>query len=89
VLGIAINLYLISERKKRNKYLKENVEYYFWRSYSQQEVDLIELWDGKIHAFEFKYSPGKKVRIPVAFSTAYPNASFERIAKDNYLSWIS
>ncbi|HVB04401.1 MAG TPA: ATP-binding protein [Chitinophagaceae bacterium] len=81
--------YLISERIKRNKHRKENVEYYFWRNYSQQEVDLIELRDGNIHAFEFKYSPDKKVKIPAAFSTTYPKASFERIAKDNYFGWIT
>jgi hypothetical protein len=78
-----------SERIKRNKYLKENVEYFFWRNYSQQEVDLIEIREGKIHAFVFKYSSAKKVRVPLAFSTAYPAASFERIAKDNYFSWIT
>jgi predicted AAA+ superfamily ATPase len=88
-IGALWENYLISERIKRNKYLKENVEYYFWRNYSQQEVDLLELRDGKIHAFEFKYSPDKKVKIPAAFSTAYPEASFQRIAKDNYYSWIT
>jgi len=81
--------YLLSERIKRNKYLKENIEYYFWRNYSQQEVDLIELRDGRIHAFEFKYSSDKKVKIPAAFSTTYPDASFQRIAKDNYYPWIT
>jgi predicted AAA+ superfamily ATPase len=88
-LGSLWENYLISERIKRNKYLKENVEYYFWRNYSQQEVDLIEIRDGKIHAFEFKYSSDKKVKIPAAFSTTYPEASFERIARDNYYSWIT
>ena len=88
-IGALWENYLISERIKRNRYLKENVEYYFWRTYSQQEVDLIEIRDGKIHAFEFKYSPDKKVKIPPAFSTAYPEASFERIAKDNYFNWIT
>ena len=88
-IGALWENYLISERIKRNKYLKENVEYYFWRNYSQQEVDLLELRDGRIHAFEFKYSPDKKVKVPAAFSTAYPEASFQRIAKDNYYSWIT
>jgi len=88
-IGALWENYLISERIKRNKYLKENVDYYFWRNYSQQEVDLLELRDGKIHAFEFKYSPDKKVKVPAAFSTAYPEASFQRIAKDNYYSWIT
>ncbi len=88
-IGALWENYLISERIKRNRYLKETVEYYFWRSYSQQEVDLIELRDGTIHAFEFKYSPDKKVKIPAAFSTTYPEASFERIARDNYYAWIT
>lgn len=88
-IGALWENYLISERIKRNKYRKENVEYYFWRNYNQQEVDLIELRDGLLHAFEFKYSPDKKVKVPAAFSTAYPEATFQRIAKDNYYSWIT
>lgn len=88
-IGALWENYLIAERIKRNKYLKENVEYYFWRNYSQQGVDLIELRDGTVHAFEFKYSPDKKVKIPAAFSTTYPEASFERIARDNYYNWIT
>ncbi|HUX84302.1 MAG TPA: ATP-binding protein [Chitinophagaceae bacterium] len=88
-LGALWENYLISERIKRNNHLRENVAYYFWRTYSQQEVDLIELRNGNIHGFEFKYSPGKKVKIPAAFSTSYPEASFEQIAKDNYFGWIT
>ena len=81
--------YIISERVKKNSYLKENVQYHFWRNYNQQEIDLIEVKNGKISAFEFKYSPDKKVKVPAAFATAYPEASFERISRDNYLDWIT
>ena len=81
--------YLLAERIKRNSYLKENAQQYFWRNYNQQEVDLIEMKDGKLQAFEFKYSPQKKVKIPAAFATAYPEASFESISRDNYLEWIT
>ncbi len=81
--------YLLAERIKRNSYLKENAQLYFWRNYNQQEVDLIEMKDGKLQAFEFKYSPQKKVKVPAAFATAYPEASFERISLDNYLDWIT
>ena len=31
--------YLLAERIKRNSYLKENVQQYFWRNYNQQEVE--------------------------------------------------
>jgi predicted AAA+ superfamily ATPase len=81
--------YLLNERMKRNSYLHDHVQYFFWRNYDQQEVDLIELKQGKLHAYEFKYNNSKKVKIPAAFSTVYPEASFECITKDNYLNWIT
>ncbi len=80
--------YLITERIKRNTYLNEHTQYYFWRNYNQQEVDLIELSDGKLHAYEFKYNGKKKVKIPMAFSTAYPEATYTCVTKENYLDWI-
>ena len=88
-MGALWENYIIAERIKRNSYLKENVRYHFWRNYNQQEIDLVEVKDGKIHAYEFKYSPDKKVKIPAAFAAAYPEASFERISRDNYLDWIT
>ena len=80
--------YLIAERIKRNEYRRENVEYYFWRGYNQQEVDLIEFQNGTLSAFEFKYSSNKKFKIPSAFKEAYPDASFKQISRDSYLDWI-
>jgi predicted AAA+ superfamily ATPase len=80
--------YLVSERIKINDYRRENVEYYFWRGYNQQEVDLVEVRNGNLTAFEFKYSSDKKTKIPSAFATTYPDAPFERISRDNYLEWI-
>jgi predicted AAA+ superfamily ATPase len=87
-IGALWENYLLSERIKRNEYRRENVEYYFWRTYSQQEVDLVEIRSGILSAFEFKYSSDKKIKIPAAFATAYPGAAFERISRDNYLDWI-
>ncbi|MET0394917.1 MAG: DUF4143 domain-containing protein [Chitinophagaceae bacterium] len=80
---------LIAERIKRNAYLGHNRQYYFWKNYNQQEVDFIESYEGRITAHEFKYSPDKKMKVPPAFATAYPDAVFTRIARDNYLEWIT
>ncbi|MGZ3837741.1 MAG: ATP-binding protein [Flavisolibacter sp.] len=80
--------YLISERIKRNAYDRKIIQYFFWRNYNGQEVDLIELENGHLTAYEFKYSPTKKVKVPPAFSTAYPQAPFLTISKDNYLDFI-
>jgi predicted AAA+ superfamily ATPase len=87
-LGALWENYLLSERIKMNDYQANNIQYYFWRNYDQQEVDLIELKSGQMRGYEFKYSPDKKIKAPVAFSAIYPNASFSRISKDNYLSLI-
>ena len=88
-MGLLWENYLIAERIKRNAYAGKNVQYYFWRNYNQQEVDLIEFENGQISAYEFKYSPTKKVKAPPAFSTAYPGAAFTTISKDNYFDWIT
>lgn len=81
--------YLLSERIKFKEYNENYVGRYFWRTYDQQEIDLIEENDGKLSAFEFKWNTSKKSRIPVAFEKAYPEASYEIINPNNYLDWIS
>lgn len=88
-IGLLWENYLIGERIKKNAYNGKNVQYYFWRNYNQQEVDLIEADNGGLSAFEFKYSSLKKVKKPSAFASAYPDVDFRVISKDNYLEWIT
>ena len=86
--GLLWENYLVAERIKRNSYDGKNVQYYFWRNYNQQEVDLLEMENGQISAYEFKYSPAKKAKKPAAFASAYPDVPFQVISRDNYLEWI-
>ncbi len=60
---------------------------YFWRTYDQQEIDLIEESDAKISAFEMKWKQGKS-KIPAAFSKAYAESTYEIITSLNYLPFI-
>ena len=87
-IGLLWENYILSERIKRNAYNDRIVQYFFWRNYNQQEIDLIELENGQLRAFECKFSLNKKIKIPPAFSAAYPDAVFEVIHKDNYLDFI-
>jgi predicted AAA+ superfamily ATPase len=80
--------YLFTERLKRNTYQQQDINYYFWRTYDQQEIDLIEEDNKKIAAFEFKYSIKKSPKAPIAFSTTYPTAQFKVINPNNYLEYI-
>ena len=81
--------YLMVERLKLNEYQKNRTNSYFWRTYDQQEIDLVEEVAGKLNAYEFKWSTKKKTKAPTAWTKNYPNASFEVINSDNYLSFIS
>lgn len=80
--------YLLSERKKYNSYRGYSPQYYFWRTYDGQEIDLLELADGQLQGIECKWKQNKKTKIPVAFAKAYPDANFSILDKDNYLDWI-
>ena len=86
--GMLWENYLFMERLKRNTYKKQNPDYYFWRTYDQQEIDLLEVKTKKIQAFEFKYSSKKIPKKPIAFGKAYQDASFEVINDKTYLDFI-
>jgi len=61
--------------------------YYFWRTYDQQEIDLVEETGNELRAFEFKWGD-KSQNIPAAFAKAYPHASYEVINPKTYLSFL-
>lgn len=79
--------FIVTERRKYNLYTARSVDSRFWRTYDQQEIDIIEEGSGKLRAFEIKWKPRKK-RAPAAWSKAYPEASFDVIHPGNYLQFI-
>lgn len=81
--------FLVVERLKYRKYTNRYSNSYFWRTYGQQEIDLIEDYDGILHGYEFKWSPTKTVKAPQDWVEAYPDATFTIINKDNYLTFIT
>jgi len=81
--------YLVTERLKFQSYKGMLVNNYFWRTYSQQEIDWIEERDGKIYAYEFKWNPKKIKGAPSSWRKLYPNARFLTIHQDNYLDFIT
>lgn len=87
-MGMLWENYVISERVKFNAYNQTGSQLYFWRNYLQREIDLIEVKDNRIYAYEIKYGKESKVKIPLAFKTAYPDADFQKIDSDNYLDFI-
>lgn len=80
--------YLVSERMKKLAYDQEYCARYFWRTHAKQEIDYVEDGHGKIHAFEFKYHPNKKVRFSKSFLNEYKPEIIEVINPENYLSFV-
>ncbi len=79
--------FLFIERLKRNAYKNEILNSYFWRTWDQKEIDLVEEKGGKLSGYEFKY--GKKTpKAPELWTETYSNASFEVINRENYLDFI-
>ncbi|PCI06712.1 MAG: ATPase [Flavobacteriaceae bacterium] len=80
--------FIIGERKKYLAYHKIYANSYFWRTTAQQEIDYIEERDGKLFAYEFKWSTHKKVKIPKTFLRTYPDAVVKIITPDNFEEFI-
>lgn len=81
--------FLVVERLKYRSYNNQHGNSYFWRTYSQQEVDLVEDYDGKLHGYEFKWSSNKKPTAPSDWTSTYKTASFDSVNRDNYLRFIA
>ena len=86
-IGALWENYLISERKKRNLNENGSSDFYFWRTYDNQEIDLIEVEGDNITAFEIKWG-NKTPKIPVAFAETYPQAAWNVVNKTNYLNAV-
>ncbi|MCG2694951.1 ATP-binding protein [Candidatus Parcubacteria bacterium] len=61
--------------------------YYFWRTHTGVEIDIIKESHGKIKAFECKWG-NKKTKAPKLWEETYPDTEFEVITKDNYLGYL-
>lgn len=86
--GLLWENYCIYERMKFNNNRLITKEYFFWRTYDQQEIDLIEKAGSEINAFEFKYNDGK-TKVPAFFAKNYKDASYQIINQTNYLDFIT
>lgn len=82
-IGAMWENFAIAERMKQINYRHPFAQSYFWRTKQQTEIDYIEELDGSLRAFEFKWNERKSPRCPLAFSNAYPDASFSAITPSN------
>ncbi|MFH1297807.1 MAG: ATP-binding protein [Bacteroidota bacterium] len=79
--------FLFMERLKMRSYKNQNANIFFWRTYDQKEIDLIEEWGGGLFGYEFKWG-NKRVKPPRQWLSEYPGSGFEVINPENYFNFI-
>lgn len=81
--------YVVSERIKTNHYNGKSVNSYFWRTYDQKEIDIIEESKGMIHGYEIKWGKDKiNTRTQNEFEAAYPNSIVKTINTENFSTFL-
>jgi predicted AAA+ superfamily ATPase len=79
--------FCIGERRKMNERNRHPAHTYFWRTYSQKEVDYVEESSGEIRGYEFKWNTEKNYVPPTEFVDAY-RAVVEKVDPSNYWKFI-
>lgn len=81
--------FVFIERTKHRTYTGIYANVYFWRTYSQHEIDLIEEREGRLIGFETKWSVKKGTQPPNLWVDTYPNAEYQVVTPENYLNFIT
>ncbi len=79
--------FVIAERVKKNDTEGKKANLYFWRTYDQQEIDLIEEVGGQLTAFEIKWKAERKSP-PKAWKKTYPEAAWKSVTRENFLGLL-
>ena len=85
--GLWENFCIVEQRKSSQRIGKQWQEF-FWRSYSQKEVDYIVIENEEMNAFEYKWNTRKKVKAPKLFSDLYPHSTFSVLSPENFWKYV-
>lgn len=79
--------FIVSEKKKEENWIGNPLALYFWRTYDQQEIDLVEEKNGQLFGYEIKWTKAKK-KAPKAWREGYPKASWQTVTNKNYQDFL-
>jgi uncharacterized protein len=81
--------FLMIERLKANQYAGQIVNTYFWRTYDQKEIDLIEEHGGRLFGYEFKWKPEPmKTTTRRTFLDSYPGSEIRLISQEKFSDFL-
>lgn len=79
--------FFIMEKMKTSNNKNKPANFYFWRTYDQKEIDLIEERAGSLTAYEIKWQK-KSLKIPDDFLMAYQNSAFISVNKEDFQDYL-
>lgn len=80
--------WFIVEKIKAASIFERLANFYFWRTYDQQEIDLIEERAGRLYGYEVKWSK-TKAKKPSDWFRTYDNSQYEIVNNENYQNFIT
>ncbi|MHB8811610.1 MAG: ATP-binding protein, partial [Desulfobulbaceae bacterium] len=80
--------WFVMERRKLADNFRRFPAFYFWRTYDQKEIDLVEEADGVLTGFECKWSSTARPRPPQEWLAGYPGAGFEVVTSENWRGYL-
>lgn len=87
-LGQLWENYMIVERLKVRTYNKIYANQYFWRTWKQSEIDLVEEREGQLYCYEMKWKD-KAVSAPKEWLAAYPSGThWQCVSPTNVLDFL-
>lgn len=86
-IGALWENFIISERLKRNSYLRAHVNSFFWRTYTGAELDYVEQGSGKLSGVEIKWGD-KKAKVPKSWKENYAESDFKSVNQANYQDFV-
>jgi predicted AAA+ superfamily ATPase len=87
--GALFENFIINELRKQNEYSQSFARFYFWRNIDQREIDLIVEKNNRLHLFEIKWNPEKKVKLTKGFTNLYGESELNIVHRDNFDQVIS
>lgn len=81
--------YLVSEKIKWCRMTHTTQDFYFWRTHTRQQLDLLEMNNDTLIGYKIDWEKRKKVKNPPYFNTCYPSAKFSILNRNTYWPFLT
>jgi len=81
--------YLVAERIKWMRMNRLDHKVFFWRTHTKQQLDFLEVKETGIVGYKTDWEKRKKVKFPLSFEEAYPNAKTSPLNRSTYWKFLT